>query len=514
MKKAWLVFFAVVLSGTLGAAPRADAPSGAAGSKAPVTFTIWVDMPWFWYDKYEGKEVADKMTEISGVKLEMTRAVDTTQLPIMIASGNLPDLIYTDFQNSIVGLSDPNVCWPMNELSARYGVDIHASEVDISNNTADDGNYYTIKNIFIPQERYAKGEVVSGPGTSSVSYRLDIWEEIGRPQFNTLDDLEKALIAAKEKYPRIVPFLNDGGVLGYVKRFFMRQLGIPDSNFQYDSRGNVIHLISNPDLLEYYKLMNRYYRQGLISLEAQTYNYERFQDLRNSGNTFMTNRSSGEAGLSNAAQVQAGRNLRFKLIDHNLGNKPVVFDTGIGWAGLFITKNNKDPRRAIEYFAWHRLPETRRLAAWGIEGRHWEYNEKGQTVRTQWLRDAVAGGGSQYDYGIGTWLFGDQGDENAFIDYGVTSQDALDALNLRRETAKITQVHPELYFAEPKDGDMRIIFTRISDMFITASNEIIFADSEAAMLAAYNRMVQQANTLGLGTLEKWSNDTVKARLAK
>jgi putative aldouronate transport system substrate-binding protein len=521
MKKTLIVLFTLMLSAGLWAGAQKDtaADSGKAGSKDPITFTIWCDMPWFWYDNYDGKDVAEKMVELTGVRLKMTRAVDTTQLPIMIASGDLPDFVYTDYQSSIVGLSDPNVCWPMDELSKKYNVDIHVSDIDIANNTADDGHYYTIKNIFIPQERYSSGEVIAGPGVSSAaSYRLDIYEAIGSPPLETLDDLEKALLAAKAKYPNIIPFLNDGGVLGYMQRFFMRQMGIPFSMFQYDKNGNVIYIVSNPDLLKYYQLMNRYYRQGLISLEAQTYNYERFQDVRNSGNTFMTNRSSGEAGLSDAAMIKAGSNLRFKLLDHNLknseGKAPVIFDTSIGWAGLFIPKNNKDPRRAIEYFAWHRLPESRKLTAWGIEGRHWEYNSEGKTVTTGWVRDAVAAGGSKYDYGIGTWLFGDQGDENAWMDHGPMTQATIDSNKLRAECGLAMQVHPELYFAEPKDGDMRIIYTKLNDMYTTASNEIIFANSEAAMMTAYNKMLQQAKDLGLASLEKWSNDTVKARQAR
>jgi hypothetical protein len=51
-------------------------------------------------------------------------------------------------------------------------------------------------------------------------------------------------------------------------------------------------------------------------------------------------------------------------------------------------------------------------------------------------------------------------------------------------------------------------------MYTTASNEIIFANSEAAMMTAYNKMLQQAKDLGLASLEKWSNDTVKARQAR
>jgi putative aldouronate transport system substrate-binding protein len=516
MRKLILVLLAVILANSLfGRGSQSSAPSSSTpGSTAPITFDIWVDFSWFWYDRYEGKEVADRMREISGVNLNMTKAVDSTQLPIMIAANSLPDFVYASNTNSIAGLSDPNVCWPMNELTRTYNVDIKASAVDIANNTFSDGNYYTIKNLFIPQESYSSGEVAAGLGLSAISYRLDIYEAIGRPQFNNLDDLENALLAAKARYPNIVPLLNDGGVLGYIYQYFMRQLGIPAAAFQYDSRGNVIHIISNPDLLKYYELMNRYYRQGLISLEAQTYNYERFQDVRNSGMAFMLNRSSGEASEANSALIASRSNYRFKLIDHNLGDNPVEYDTGIGWAGLFITKKNKDPRRAIEYFAWHRLPETKKLTTWGIEGRHWAYNERGETIRLPWYNEAIAAGGTQFDFAIGTWIFGVQSEEAAWFDHNVKDQDILDDYNLRKETAGIIRVLPELYFAMPTSGDMRNTYTRITDLFTTASNEIIFANTEAEMRAAYNRMVTQARGIGLAQLEQWSNDAVRRQLGR
>jgi putative aldouronate transport system substrate-binding protein len=132
----------------------APAASGETGSVKPITFTIWIDHNWFWFDQYGKEDVSRKMTELTGVTLDMTRATDGNQLPVMIASGDLPDLVYTSNSNAMIALSDSAVCWPMNELAARYNTDLHITDVDIANNSSPDGNYYTIMNIFIPQARY------------------------------------------------------------------------------------------------------------------------------------------------------------------------------------------------------------------------------------------------------------------------------------------------------------------------------------------------------------------------
>jgi putative aldouronate transport system substrate-binding protein len=520
MKKTLFVIFAVLVMGLTGSLCFAGGNSqgtsggGQAGSTAPITFSIWIDHPWFWFDQYGKEDVAKKITELTGVTLNMTRATDSAQLPLMIASGDLPDLVYTSNDNALLALSDPDISWPMNQLVQQYGVDIHTTAVDIANNTAADGNYYTIKNIFIPQARLDNGEVMAGPGTSSVAYRTDIYEAIGSPPLNSMDDLENALVLAKAKYPNIVPLLNEGGINGYFRSYFMRQLGIPSTNVQFDDRGNVIHIISNPNLIKFFELANRYYRKGLISAEVQTYNFERWADTRNSGNSFMQNRSGYEAREANAAQRDAGGSYRWKLIPKNLGgSNMIVVDAGIGWSGLVITKKVKDPRRAIEYFGWHRQDDSRKLTAWGIKGQHGDYNAQGQTIYLKELKDYLATGGGQQDLGAGVWIFGDQGDENAFRDYSTTDPDLLDTYAFLLDSAKLIKMQPELYFAEPKEGDMRNTFTRINDMFTTASNEIVFAETEADMRAAFDRMKAQAASLGLANLEKWMNDTHKARSA-
>jgi putative aldouronate transport system substrate-binding protein len=520
MKKTLFVVFAVLVMGLPGslcfASGRSQETSGGgAGSTAPITFTIWVDHPWFWFDQYGKEDVSKKMTELTGVTLNMIRATDENQLPIMIASGDLPDLVYTSNENAILALSDPNICWPMNQLVQQYGVDLHTTAVDIANNTAADGNYYTIKNVFIPQARLDNGEVMAGPGTSSIAYRLDIYEAIGSPPLNNMDDLENALVLAKARYPNIVPLLNgEGGISAHFKTYFMRQLGISSTNIQFDARGNVIHIISNPDLINFFELANRYYRKGLISAEAQTYNFEKFSDIRNSGNSFMQNRSTAEAMEANAAQRDAGGSYRWKLITKNLGGSNMIaVESGIGWSGLFINKKIKDPRRAIEYFGWHRQDESRKLTAWGVKGQHWDYNAQGQTIYLKEIKDYMATGGGGGDLGIGVWIFGDQGDENAFRDFSTDDPNLLDNYAFRLDTTKFIKMQPELYFAEPKEGDMRILYTKINDMFTTALNEIVFAETEAGMRAAFERMKAQAASMGLAQLEKWMNDTHKARNA-
>ncbi len=184
---------------------EASEPEQTAANKEPIEFSLFVDMTWFWFDKWGGEPVSQKITETTGVSFDVTRASDDQQLALLIAADDLPDIVYTDATSRIALLCDPDVCWSYNELVNETGVDIHATESEIANNTRSDGNYYALLNAYTSQEAIDEGNTVLSGGTNSIAYRTDIWEDIGSPEIKTLEDLENALIAAKEKYPNIVP---------------------------------------------------------------------------------------------------------------------------------------------------------------------------------------------------------------------------------------------------------------------------------------------------------------------
>ena len=475
----------------------------------PITFTLFVDHPWFWHNAWGNDPCSQEITRVTGVNFDMTRASDDQQLALLIAAGDLPDIVYTSTSSTIALLSDPDVCYSYTDLVEEYGVDIHATSAEIANNTVSDGKYYCLLNAYTSQEAIDEGNTLLSGGCKSIAYREDIWEEIGSPEINTLEDLENALLAAKELHPDIIPLLVDPSYIWY----FAEQLHMNgSSSVGYDAEGHPTYFLGEAGIKDYYALVNRFAREGLLVAENFTYSYERFVEVRNSGKSFMQLRATDEAMSSNNAALAAGTGYHWKLITHELSDDALVsVNTGIGWSGTFITKNCKDPKRAIEFMSWARSEEGRKLCSWGIQGEMWDYDEDGHTITTPEHQALVAQGKQkQDDFGIAVWIFGDQGDENAFIDYAVTDPDTIDYYDRLRSAVAHTKVMSELYFCTPKEGDMLNIFNSLDDMTSSENLKVFFAETEDEFEAAYASLLDQAEALDMSELNEWMQEQLDA----
>jgi|GEM_PF-4448927 len=471
-----------------------------------VTFDIYIDHPWFWLDTWGEDPVSQQITTETGVTFNVTRATDAQQLALLIAAGDLPDIVYTATTSTMALLADSEVCYSYNELVDKTGVDIHATETEVENNTVADGNYYALLNAYISQEAIDAGNTLISGGASSIAYRTDIYEAIGSPEIKTIEDLENALLASKEMYPDIIPLLNSVDYTGY----FEEQLGIVKGEIGYNSAGEACYRLNKAGIEDYFSLLNRFAREGLLSSEAQTYNYDKFCEIRNSGKSFMQLRAGDEAISSNNAALEAGTGYTWKLLTNDLSDNALVdVTTGIGWSGTYITKNCSDPEKAIEFISWCRSEEGRKLCSWGIQGEHWDYNEDGETVTTKTYREAIAEGKDRHDeFGIGVWIFGDQGDENAFVDHAATDPDQID-YNERLQNGTIyTANMSELYFAIPTSGDELNYYNALNDMYDSEVLKVIFAETDEEYQSALDSMYRQAEQIGIDKLEEWMRNSI------
>ena len=77
----------------------------------------------------------------------------------MIASGDLPDLIFTLREPR---LENPDMSYPWNELIEKYAPDFEIDPVRLAVNTAQDGNVYTVLNAFATPEEWAEQPLCAG----------------------------------------------------------------------------------------------------------------------------------------------------------------------------------------------------------------------------------------------------------------------------------------------------------------------------------------------------------------
>lgn len=97
------------------------------GSSDLVQLRFFNDETWWPYTVWEGR-IPEKISEATGVTFEVTTAADSTALNLMIASGDLGDIILTSDNAKISRLQSSEMCYTLDELAQMAGeesFDVH-----------------------------------------------------------------------------------------------------------------------------------------------------------------------------------------------------------------------------------------------------------------------------------------------------------------------------------------------------------------------------------------------------
>lgn len=353
-----------------------------ADDNSPITFDVFINHTWYWTDKFTGI-IPEEITKRTGVTLNPTRAADDKQLGLMIASGDLPELVYTDTQ--IDRLSDSQFCCAWNELIEEHAPDFRPADMSImiAKSFSKDDNYYTILNAFSTEEEW-KAAKSGAPSFPSLLYREDIIQELGNPSMKTIDDYLNVMGMVKEKYPDMTPLIMDQTFL--LKP--IKQWMIPGwTSGAYElcrlDDGSIIFMTSSPQYIDFLRFANTCYRNGFISAD----NFA-FKDDSQSLQIAVTGKAFSYCWYTGNNTAEQLTSLTQKNGDPDalwqhaapLVDDAKLYMAGIGWSGVFITKNCKDPARAIKFMQWMFSDEGQRLTQWGREGIDYTLDDNGCPV--------------------------------------------------------------------------------------------------------------------------------------
>jgi len=479
------------------ASPSATSTESAANPSSNeelVELSLFVDHSWYPTKDWSGP-IPEEITKRTGVKLNITVATDEKQLPLMIASGDLPDLVFTS--NQIVRMSDPKLSLPWDDLIAQYAPDFVVDEERIKLNTANDGKIYTVLGAYSTPEEWAQYPLATdmGPG---VMVRQDIMDKMGNPPLNTLEDFKNVLIRVKNEYKDQIPLVMNPA--GWIRTYFSSQFGAANDGL-VEKDGQLIHFLRQAELLETYKYMNSLYREGLITAENFAYkNEDQAKQLALSGKAFAYEWTTNGAETFNAQIKANGGDYSYTQIVNQLNDQAAIYKNSAGWSGTFITKNNKNPEKSIKLMQFLFSEEGDRLAKWGIEGEHWNWNEQGFPEMTyDKLNPEV-----QNKLGIYWWanLVGKAVNEGLFY-YTPGTQTAAAEV----DQAKIKVYNPYISKVKPDpDSREQVILTNIGDMLENQEAKVYLAKTEEEAVQAYNEMLKKAEDMGLADYEKWANE--------
>lgn len=379
-------------STAVAAQPRytvdADTPAWKLDAETPVTLQWYVNAEW-WNSKWGEDFVTKKIEEDMNIKIEFLKG-DDTKLNTMFAGDELPDLL-TVFQgqgSQAVIESANQWAYSLNELADTYDPYFYkaASKDTLNWLQLSDGKTYGYANYSNTYEDYESGKI---KGSTAFTIRADVYQALGEPSMGTPEAFLKVMGEIKEKYPELTPFgFNDmktgNGSLG---ADFQNFIGVPveTEDGSYNNRN------LDEDYLTWIKIFNEAYRKGYISDDSFSDDGTTYEEKIKSGQ-YATIMIGGTPQRASALQVFMTANPEGAYIavdgpQSTVGNAPALAQSGIsGWMINYITKNCKDPAKAVELFTYLLSDEGQILQKFGIEGETYTVNEEGLFERTPELQ--------------------------------------------------------------------------------------------------------------------------------
>jgi putative aldouronate transport system substrate-binding protein len=463
-----------------------------------VELSLFINHTWYPMTEWAGT-IAEELTKRTGVKLNVTVAADSEQLPLMIASGDLPDLVFTVREPR---LENPDLAYDWHELIKQYAPNFEIAPNRVAVNTSPDGKLYTVLNAYAtPEEWAANPNALGNDGNPGIAVRQDLMDEMKLPPIKTMDDLLAALEKAKAQYPDMVPLTMD---IEWIPQYFKMQFGIPPHSAWYEAAdGSLKYDITHPNMLKFYKFMNSLYRNGYILAENFTYSNDQIDDeYAKTGKAFAHMHT-----VSLAERNNAGSDYEFTMIPSALTDTAYNLGTGTGFSGVYITKANKNPEKSIQFLEYLASEEGKELVMFGIEGEQWNWHADGYPEFKYDVND------EKYinSEGLKWWYLYSDGIVEGLRSYvpGTQTTKAL------QEIKAITEQKPAIGMVKRRDGtNEKVIFDKLEDMVKNEEIKIYLAESEAAAEKAYEAMLKIANDIGLAELDKWASAEYAVQKAK
>ena len=354
---------------------NADEP-GWMKDTSPVTFDWYLHFSWF-PNKWGVDPLSKYVTEKTGVNINfiVPAGSENEKLNTLIAGDQLPDFITLGWWEGLYkDMIDGDMVYALDELAEQY--DPYFFKVAVPARLGwyaeDDGHTYGYPNASYSPEDYENYDVYSNP---TFLVRKDMYEALGSPSMRTPEEFIAALEAAKAMFPEVdgqplIPFGSDEfGDEGpnSIGKFLHNFLAIPQ-----EKNGKFYDRFSDPEYKRWLATFQQANEKGLISPEIFIDKRAQMEEKIAQGRYF--------AMLYQRTDLLAPQNTLFEndpdsvymAIDGPANSQmddPVLTGVGIsGWTVTLISKNCKDPERAIRFMSYWMSKEGQEDFYFGVEG--------------------------------------------------------------------------------------------------------------------------------------------------
>lgn len=353
------------------------------------------------YDSLQDTPLMQAYMEATGVNIEVIAPADNTAMNLLFASGDLPDMVYFDWDAYAGGVSkaiSDGVVLPLNDLldeyAPAYKAVINSNEDYRRGTMTPNGDVYGFAFI-----RGHKDLLTSnGP-----IIRSDWLEKCGLENPETITEFYNALVAFRDQCGATYPLSTGAGnILGNESAsFILGAFGLSGTGFYHE--GDVVKYgFYEEGLKDAYTFLHQLYEEGLLdpnfaTLDTATTN----SNLYNGVSGVVTGALSGGIGNHLSAMEDdpefdvAG--MHYLVADDQKGELPISGHTDfpVMRFATCITTTCEYPEIAARFLDYGYTEAGHLLLNFGVEGESYEMID-GYPTFTDWVLNNPEGLSPQY----------------------------------------------------------------------------------------------------------------------
>lgn len=294
---------------------------------------------------------------------------DGTGLMLLLASGEMPDIIYfynSTFENSFLSQAiAADAIWALDDLIDEYAP--HFSELVPSYLLTDfqweDGKTYQMKSWLYDDDYYTALLEYGAIDQQNCSLiRKDWYEEAGSPDVSTPDGFVSTLLAIKENHPEAYGWCTPDLRNGYPWKEFEAEFGTKPYAVMED--GTVRHKAYSNEAREAALFLNRLYREGLLRKDNMIEGGDECQSYVYAGKTIAYRWNTEEYGKP----VDNGGENAYYICMQPFNTFASYLYYDMSGTTICISKNTEHPDRAIRFLEYIWSQAGAEDLYWGVEG--------------------------------------------------------------------------------------------------------------------------------------------------
>ena len=390
--------------------------------------------------------------------------------------------------------------------------------------------------------------------------RWDLYEQLGHPPVNNMDDLLDVLEQmqalsptgddGKKTYAMSLWPDWDGTLVMYPKSLATAFYG-PDGDFgmgHYNPQTGEFQgaLDEGSIYLEMVEWFNKLYRRGLLDPDSMTQKYDQYIEKAQNGNVlFSIFDYAGSQAFNNEAHF-AENQIMLPLVPTEA--TPIVGGLSpLGGSRVWcIGANTQYPEICMEILNWLCTPEGVITMEYGPKGLTWDYDENGKTYFTDFGKTCVEDrttlmpdewGGATFNDGAfqpnnRTWTIADINPESGEPydkQYWASNQVPEGRCDAERDWRAFTGAEtvqgymdsrdkylidqPTTYSASKKDAELDSIYSQVATCIKDYSWRAIYADSEEEFEQIISEMRAKADAYGYAQCIEWDKKEAEIKNA-